>query len=239
MGVQGSKSLRRIRQRGSLWLIALGAAGLAPSGRGGEPVAAASQAIPVIWRLDQRSPVAGFPAEILGAPRVENDGGIRYVHFDGLDDGLVVPSNPLAGWPQFTIEVRFRPDAGGQEAQRFIHLQDEGDSRVLLEIRLTPQGQWALDTFLFSGAGSLPLLDRTRLHAAGEWHWVALRYDARRMTSFVDGRKELEGAIAFAPMRAGRTSLGVRLNRVFWFKGDIREVRFTPAALGDDALQKD
>ena len=38
-------------------------------------------------------------------------------------------------------------------------------------------------------------------------------------------------------MKPGQTSLGVRLNRVFWFKGDVREVRFTPAALGEEALQ--
>jgi hypothetical protein len=54
----------------------------------------------------------------------------------------------------------------------------------------------------------------------------------------VDGLQELEGAIEFAPMKSGQTSLGVRLNRASWFKGAIREVRFHPAALAGDALQK-
>jgi hypothetical protein len=91
---------------------------------------------------------------------------------------------------------------------------------------------------MLSGASRLALLDRTRTHAAGQWHWVALRYDGRRMTSWVDGRQELQGALEFAPMKSGQTSLGVRLNRVYWFKGAIREVRFHPTALAGEALQK-
>jgi len=236
--IQSSKSSPAIRFRGGRWLIAVAAAGLAGTWLGGQPVVAGSLAVPVVWKPDQSSPIAGRPSEIVGAPQIKGEGGARCVHFDGVRDGVVVPTNPLAGLEQFTIEVRFRPEAGGPEAQRFLHLQDEGGSRVLMEIRLTPQGQWALDTFMLSGPASLPLLDRAKLHPAGEWHWVALRYDARRMTSFVDGRKELEGAVAFPPMKPGQTSLGVRLNRVFWFKGDIGEVRFTPAALGDGDLQK-
>jgi hypothetical protein len=33
------------------------------------------------------------------------------------------------------------------------------------------------------------------------------------------------------PLAAGRTSIGVRLNRVFWFKGAISKARFTARAL--------
>jgi hypothetical protein len=38
-------------------------------------------------------------------------------------------------------------------------------------------------------------------------------------------------------MVTGRTSIGVRQNRVSWFKGAIAEVRFTPAALPADQLR--
>ena len=87
-------------------------------------------------------------------------------------------------------------------------------------------------------ARSLPLLDRTKEHSADAWHWVVLRYDGKSMTSFVDGVQELQGAVEFAPMAAGKTSVGVRQNKLYWFKGAIREVRFTPAALPADQLQK-
>lgn len=203
-----------------------------------ESQANASPPAPVVWQFDQPATVAGCPTEVLGAPQVVENTGGRFVQFDGAHDGLVVPVNPLARLPQFTIEVLVRPEAGGGPEQRFLHVQDEVGNRVLLEIRQTPEGQWALDTFMLSGASRLTLLDRSRTHPAGRWRWVALRYDGHRMTSWVDGRQELQGALEFAPMKSGQTSLGVRLNRVYWFKGAIREVRFHPTALAGEALQK-
>jgi hypothetical protein len=198
----------------------------------------ALRSAPVVWKFDRTAAIAGCPTEILGAPRVEETAGERFVQFDGAHDGLIVPVNPLTGLPRFTIEVLVRPDAGGAVEQRFLHVQDGFGNRVLLEIRLTPEGQWVLDTFMLSGASRLTLCDRAKVHPAGRWHWVALRYDGHRMTSWVDGRRELKGEIEFASMKSGQTSLGVRLNRVSWFKGAIREVRFYPGELADDALQR-
>ena len=121
---------------------------------------------------------------------------------------------------------------------RFQHIEDEHGNRATMEIRLTPAGRWSLDTFLLCGDNRRALLDPTRLHPAGRWTWVALRYDGRRMVSFVDGVKELEGAVNVTPFAAGRTALGVRLNQIYWFKGAIREVRFHPRALDAADLQR-
>jgi hypothetical protein len=60
---------------------------------------------------------------------------------------------------------------------------------------------------------------------------VALVYDGRLMRHFVDGHEELSGPLAIQPLGVGKTSIGVRMNRVFWFKGAVRKVRFTPRAL--------
>ena len=57
------------------------------------------------------------------------------------------------------------------------------------------------------------------------------------MYSYVNGKKELEGEIDFPPMTMGQISFGARLNKMNWFKGQIREVRFHPATLVADALQ--
>ena len=82
--------------------------------------------------------------------------------------------------------------------------------------------------------------DQARLHPLDRWYWVALRYDGTTMSHFVSGIKELEGPVAFPPMdAAGQVSLGVRLNKVNWFKGQIKEVRITPRALPEEALQKE
>jgi hypothetical protein len=197
----------------------------------------APPARPVVWTLDNAASIGGHQPTVLGAPRFIDAGVGPAACFNGKDDGLVIPAIPIAGWSQFTIEVLFRPDADGPEAQRFVHLQDERESRVLIEIRVTPEGQWCLDTFLLSGKNSLPLMDKTKLHPAGSWHWAALVYDGKKMAHYVDGTKEMEGEVAFPPMTTGQTSLGVRLNRLYWFKGCIREVHFSPTALGPAQLQ--
>ena len=192
---------------------------------------------PVVWTLDNATSIGGHQPTVLGAPRFIDGGVGPAACFNGKDDGLVVPAIPIVGWSQFTIEVLFRPDADGPEAQRFVHLQDERESRVLIEIRVTPEGQWCLDTFLLSGKNSLPLMDKTKLHPTGSWHWAALVYDGKKMAHYVDGTKEMEGEVAFPPMTTGQTSLGVRLNRLYWFKGCIREVHFSPTALAPAQLQ--
>jgi hypothetical protein len=97
-------------------------------------------------------------------------------------------------------------------------------------------GPGALDTFLRSGVASQTLLDRRATHPAGRWHTAALVYDGDKMSHYVNQRREASGFVAFRPLGAGRTSIGVRLNRVHWFKGKIRMLRVTPRALASEHL---
>jgi len=60
---------------------------------------------------------------------------------------------------------------------------------------------------------------------------VALVFDGLMMRHYVDGQEEMSGPLSAAPLGPGKTSLGVRMNHVSWFKGAIREVRFTQRAL--------
>ena len=48
---------------------------------------------------------------------------------------------------------------------------------------------------------------------------------------FVDGVLQGEAPLAYTPQGPGRTSVGVRNNRVSWFNGALREARFTHEAL--------
>jgi len=230
--------LRKAGRLGAGLVIATIASGGSGGDRlcGSVPSTATAPAVSVVWTLDTLTSIGGHVPAVLGAPQVTE--GDHAVHFNGVDDGLTVPVNPLAGLKEFTIEILFEPRAGGGAEQRFFHVEDDAGSRVLLEIRMTPDGQWALDTFMLSGKSGLALLDRSKLHPADRWCWVALRYDGRRMTHYVNGRQELEGHVDFAPMQAGRASLGVRLNRISWFKGALEEVRIHGTALAAAALQR-
>jgi hypothetical protein len=156
----------------------------------------------------------------------------KAVEFNGATDGLFLDINPLAGLRQFTVEMLVEPAPDGPAEQRFLHIQEAAiDGRALIELRLTPDRTWCLDTFLKQGPVGLTLIDRTVRHPAGSWHAVGLTYDGATMVSYVDGKRELEGQIVLAPQGQGRTSIGVRQNRVSWFKGRIRMVRFSPAVL--------
>jgi hypothetical protein len=198
----------------------------------------------VVWRPGEAGFGRGPGVERLGHPQrgggVNRSGDPRaWLHFDGRGDGFLLPLNPIAGWPRFTVQVRFRPDGMGPPEQRFLHIEDAAGNRLTIETRLdAASSSWALDTFLKSAHDRRTLLDRGRLHPAARWHWAALRYADGAMDSFVDGRLELSGRVAFPPMGAGRSAVGVRLNRVSWFKGDLAEFRFTPAALSEAELER-
>lgn len=194
----------------------------------------------VVWRLDNLTSVGGLKPEVLGAPQVVTDRARGAVLlFDGAHDALVLPVNPIAGWPQFTIEILLKPDPAGPAEQRFFHIAtDNPKNRALLETRIRPGGQWCLDAYLGSNGVSQPQIDWKALHPAGQWYWAAMTCDGRRMAHYVNGREEGAGAFAFAPLAPGKTSVGVRMNRVYWFKGCIAELRFHPAALPPAELQR-
>jgi Concanavalin A-like lectin/glucanases superfamily len=184
------------------------------------------------WELNRVNNLGGHPAQVLGNPRLIESSQGKALEFDGQQDGIIVDANPLAGMDRFTLEVIFRPDAGGAKEQRFVHLQEAGgDNRILIETRLTESNQWFLDTFIRSGKTDQTLFAEKFLHPADEWFQAALVFDGREMRHYVNGIQELAAAIQYQPLKAGQTSLGVRLNRVYWFKGAIRKVRFSHGVL--------
>ena len=189
-----------------------------------------------VWSLSDVAKIGGVATEVLGAPKVVDGAAV----FDGAKDGVFVPTLPLAGVKQFTIEILFSPAEGGPAEQRFFHLQDAAESRVMIETRLDGKGGWWLDTYLGTPKGGKPLIDPKRVHATNKFYWAAVSYDGSTMKHFVNGEKELEAnGVTFGPfVDAGKVSLGVRQNKVYWFKGAIREVRFTPAALPAEKLQR-
>lgn len=184
------------------------------------------------WVLDNLTIIGGHAASVVGAPRVVQTPLGPAVEFNGSTDAVFVDANPIEGLKAFTVEALFEPAADGQEEQRFLHISETGtENRLLLETRMLPDRAWCLDTFLRHSDLSRTLIDRQLAHPAGSWHVVALAYDGTTMTHYVDGVRELSGDVAFAPLGAGRTSIGVRQNLISWFKGRIRLVRITPEAL--------
>lgn len=193
----------------------------------------------VVWKMDSLKKIGGHRVEVLGEPKVIKTDKGKAIYFDGVDDGILIDNNPLAGTGVFTIEAIFRPDAGGSAEQRWLHIEDieNVESRALLETRL--QGnEWFVDTFLKSGDNRLPLYAENFKHPLGQWFHVALVFDGKEMRHYVNGKLEMSGPLTIKPFGKGKTSIGVRQNKVYWFKGAVRKARFTHIALAPDKFMK-
>jgi len=194
----------------------------------------------IIWKLNDTLDVGGRKPVVLGAPLSVKADSINGLFFDGTKDGLIVPVNPLRELNNFAIEILFKPMESTSTAPRMMHIQDEKGNRCTIELRLTSKGNWYLDTFLKNGNTNkgLSLIDSTKEHPCNDWYWVALIYDGTKMTSYVNSQKEGEGMVSLDAMTSGETSLGVRLNKINWFRGQISEIRFHSAPLDNKMLQR-
>jgi hypothetical protein len=195
-----------------------------------------------IWKFDGLDRIGGHPVKVIGHPRVIETPDGKAIEFDGVNDGLFFDVHPLAGAATFTWEAIFRPDGGNAE-QRWFHLEEnpaggsDTDNRMLFEIRVV-DGHWCLDAFNRSGTAQKALLNRTHLHELGSWHHVAAVYDGAEFRSYVDGALDGASQIQLAPQGQGRSSVGVRINQAYYFKGAVRLARFTRRALAPSEFLK-
>lgn len=208
------------------WVLLIGAV---PHQQGADPAE--------VWTFDRIDRIGGRPTTVLGNPRVVETPIGKAIEFDGIDDGLFVEVHPLAGAKTFTWEAIFRPD-GGEREQRWFHLQESGsENRMLFEIRVVGD-RWFLDSFNFSTTGTATLMNKNSLHPLGAWYHVAAVYDGKVFSNYINGVQDGAAEVALPPQGAGRSSIGVRINEVYYFKGAIHSARFTRRALTPAAFLK-
>ena len=190
----------------------------------------------VVWTFDRLDNIGGHKTTVLGEPRIIDSPEGRAVEFDGVDDALVIDSHPLAGATAFTWEAVFRPD-GGEPQPRWFHLSEQDpatgadtDNRMLFEIRIVG-GEWYLDSHYQTGAAFKTLMNRDARHPLGAWYHVASVYDGKEFSNYVNGVRQGGGEARLGPHGPGHTSVGMRINKVFYFKGAVRLARFTRRAL--------
>ena len=185
----------------------------------------------VEWELGRINDALPPGVMRLGTPRTIDSPAGKAVEFDGKGDALFFDSDPLLNLRAFTVEVLLRPDADAPAEQRYLHMGEENGERIMLETRVTPENQWYLDAYCRSGDSSKALIDKSLLHPTGNWYHVAFVVDNGLMRTYVDGAFELEGHVPFTPFTRGSSSIGVRMNRRYWFKGAMGTIRITPRSL--------
>src|SRR6201996_3014634 len=197
-----------------------------------------------VWKFDNLSHIGGVVPKVEGHPQLVDSPLGKAVQFNGKDDALFFSERPLVGAKTFTIEAIFRPE-GGDFQQRWMHIAEtdpktgldaspygtsDPNPRFMFEVRVV-KDQWYLDAFVNSKAGSKALAFPEKLHPVGPWYAVEQTYDGKTYRSYVNGVLEGEGDVAFEPHGPGHMMVGVRMNRVNYFKGSVAEARFTTHAL--------
>src|SRR5687767_15080127 len=215
---------------------------------------AAQRAAEIVWTFDRLDTIGGFKTTVEGNPKIVETPLGKAIEFDGVDDAIWIEKHPLAGASTFTFEAVFRPDGGAFE-QRWFHLAErdpktgllasadhpktgqDANPRFLFELR-TVENSWYLDAFVNGPGYNRALMFKDKLHPVGQWYHVAQTYDGKMFRSYVNGELQGEAEVAFKPQGEGATSLGTRINRRNYFKGAIRQARFTPRALTPDQFLK-
>jgi len=210
--------------------------------------AAAEQSV---WRFDNLNRIGEMAPKVEGPPQLVDSPVGKAVQFNGRDTALFFPGRPLVGAKSFTIEAIFRPE-GGDFQQRWMHIAEtdpatgldanpggtaDPNPRFMFEVRVV-KDQWYLDAFVQSKAGSQALAFPEKLHPLNQWYAVEQTYDGKTYRSYVNGVLEGEANVAFTPHGPGHMMVGVRMNRVNYFKGSVALARFTDKALSPDAFVK-
>lgn len=199
-------------------------------------LAGSAPAQTVTWLVNNTTNIGGFVATKNGEPTVISTPYGDAVLFNGVNDGLTLGTNPIAGATNFTVEMIFRPDPITHPdawQPRIFHIQSPTppDHRLTLEARITTNA-WYADVFLRTSArANLTLIDPNKVHSLGDWHHMAATFDGATFRSYVDGVPELSGALAATSTVNGVSSIGMRANKVSFFEGAVLALRFTPRVL--------
>jgi len=122
-----------------------------------------------------------------------------------------------------------------QRARRILAEADaaNGDAqspRTLFEIRVV-DGGWYLDAFTTGPGYNKALIVPENLFPLGRWASVQQSFDGKIYRAYVGGVLQAEAEIAYVPQGAGRTGVGMRINKATPFHGAVHSARFTPRAL--------
>lgn len=208
--------------------------------------AGAEAGSPTLWLVNNTTNIGGHPVTVRGTPQVVATAEGGAVRFNGIDEGLMVSANPLAGLSHFTVEMIFKHaplTAPKANAPRIVHIETPGGAsvahRFTLETRVaadTTPHTYFLDSFLRFGDAAdfrLTLFNDKFRHPVGEWSHMAVTYDGTNFCNFVNGRLENCGPMKGQVFAAGGvTWIGQRANNVGYFEGEVRALRFTPRVLG-------
>jgi len=192
----------------------------------------------ITWSADY------FPQiiELCGYPQIIETALGPAVEFDGVADGAFLDSVPVKGMEEVTVEMIFKPYSNAAFEQRFMHMGAYSGARIMFESRVKEDNTWYFDAFVHLGekAKSKALIDENLTHPCDKWYNLTLVAGKEGISSYVNGVLQQSYPLPYEPViNEGATSIGVRQNKVCWFKGAIFKVRVTEGCLKPEQFLKD
>ncbi|WP_069886991.1 exo-alpha-sialidase [Streptomyces luteocolor] len=183
------------------------------------------------------------PAAVLGGARATEGRFGGALALDGTDDAVRLPYSdrlPL-GTEDFTASLWFRYTATSGE-QPLLWMGGIGTNQPQVWLRGEPASNRVTGLITTRDGAAAPRSASVRTTSAyndGQWHHVALRRGAGRLTLFLDGSQV---TAADVPGSVSRNSpfgvhVGQRLDSRAHFTGALDEVRVYDRALGDDEME--
>jgi hypothetical protein len=207
-------------------------------------IKAQTDTLSVTWYLDRLENIGGLPTTKLSNqasgpaseyPLIVDSPFGKAAYFNGINEGILVPGNPLGSSPSFTIEILFKPEAGPKnDEKRFIHIRSKNSDsrRILLELTPLLNNLWTFKTFILSEKNSLDVIDSLQYtHEFNQWYHAALVYEKGKMHNYINWVHESSGEVTYIPIENGQISIGARQDPKSWLKGTIGFIKFSRKAL--------
>ncbi|MCF3119846.1 exo-alpha-sialidase [Streptomyces arenae] len=183
------------------------------------------------------------PAAVLGGARATEGRFGGALALDGTDDAVRLPYSdrlPL-GTKDFTASLWFRYTATSGE-QPLLWMGGIGTNQPQVWLRGEPASNRVTGLITTRDGAAAPRSASVRTTSAyndGQWHHVALRRGAGRLTLFLDGT---QATAADVPGSVSRNSpfgvhVGQRLDSRAHFAGALDDVRVYDRALSDDEME--
>jgi hypothetical protein len=169
--------------------------------------------------------------ELLDSPWAINCKYGEALMFDGIDDGILIDTFEINSVSDFTVEAVFNPARGGNFEQRFLHIGEISGPRILFETR-SDSATWYFDAYVQTEKQKCTLINPLLFHSLDKWYHVALVCNKGKLATYINGKKELTGSIyPSSETITGKASIGMRQNKVSWFKGAIYKVKISQEPL--------
>jgi hypothetical protein len=204
----------------------------------------------VTWNVNNLSAIGGHPAFVIGEPKIIGTPAGKALEFDGKS-GLILETNPMAGYQQWTMETLVRPDGGKDTAQRIFHIGEyntdvdptaltatnNNSNRFTFELRTAGDKVW-FESFNTGPGYQSALIVKEKTHPLHTWLVITQTYDGSMHRHYVNGELEQEKPLKYHVMGPGRCSIGTRLNMTTPYVGGYMRMRFANRALPPEEHMK-